>query len=379
MKILFTASSYYPMSDGVQNITAFYAERLAANGHQVIVVTSRYPDMVEEETHNGVLIKRVNMFTKKSIYHGEINEYRELMIKMSSEVDVIVNVCLQTAFTDCILDLVSLFPCKKVLYLHGMAHFHFPNVPTIDMHDIMSWFLNVIRWKSFYNKTFKKLSAYDQIIHLHEKDETYTNCVKYGITQNSIIENGTGMRVDTVPKGDFSDYYICVSNYFHDKNQEFVLRAYYKSNTKKKLIFIGSSETKYYERLIEINNKLQSKKSNMDKKVIFLLNQPRDVTERYINNAFAVLNGSKSEKYPVTICEAIACGIPYISTDVGIVKYLPGGIIVRNTDEMSMKIDYIETDEFDRNYNSEQERKYRDKHQNMDTNYEHFEDILEQC
>ncbi len=377
MRVIITTSTYFPKTDGVQNITAFYAEKLASDGHEVTVVTSRYRGMKKKEEHNGVVIIRVKVFTKKSIYYGDIENYKKLMIDMSSKADVIINVCLQTALTDSILDIVPLFKCKKILYLHGMAHFNFPNVPKIDIHDIMSWVLNNIRWKSFYKKAFNKISSYDQIIHLHKNDKTYSNCLKSGILNNTVIENGVHMRIDISSNISISDYYICVSNYYHDKNQEFVLKAYYNSKTKKKLIFVGSSKTKYYNKLIKINKELQNNGKMKNKEVIFLSNIPRVITEKYISNAFALLNGSKSEKYPVIICEALASGIPYISTDVGITKYIPGGTIVNSINEMVKNIGYIESDGFDRNYNSEQEKNYREKYQNMDKNYKKLLEIMQ--
>ncbi len=54
---------------------------------------------------------------------------------------------------------------------------------------------------------------------------------------------------------------------------------------------------------------------------------PREEIARFLKNAYAFVMTSKSEFYPIAIVEAMASGIPYISTDVGIVKFLPGGMI----------------------------------------------------
>ena len=49
----------------------------------------------------------------------------------------------------------------------------------------------------------------------------------------------------------------------------------------------------------------------------------RSLSKGYVNAA--ILLGSKSEKYPVVISEAIILGKPYISTHAGVVPYLKGG------------------------------------------------------
>lgn len=50
---------------------------------------------------------------------------------------------------------------------------------------------------------------------------------------------------------------------------------------------------------------------------------------------------SKHEMFPVSIIEAMASGIPYISTDVGCIRALPGGFVINSEDEMTKLIDYL--------------------------------------
>lgn len=50
--------------------------------------------------------------------------------------------------------------------------------------------------------------------------------------------------------------------------------------------------------------------------------------------------GSKVEKVPLVLLTSY-CGIPFISTDVGCIRYLPGGISVDNIYEMSYWIDIL--------------------------------------
>ena len=124
--------------------------------------------------------------------------------------------------------------------------------------------------------------------------------------------------------------------------------------------------------LVKINNKLCSMKINSNKSVEFITGQPRLVTESYIKNAYALLSSSKSEKYPVIISEAMANGIPFISTDVGIVKHLPGGVIVKSISEMSQKISDFDSNGFYKKNLGLKGKKYSVQNQNMLNNYSIF-------
>ena len=47
MRILICAFTYWPAVDGVQNVTQYQAEGLAARGHDVTVLTGFLPDKDE--------------------------------------------------------------------------------------------------------------------------------------------------------------------------------------------------------------------------------------------------------------------------------------------------------------------------------------------
>lgn len=139
---------------------------------------------------------------------------------------------------------------------------------------------------------------------------------------------------------DKDKYAICVSNFLPGKNQKFILKAFYKANCQNfGLVLIGSKKTNYYRQLIKLNNKLRKKYGNRDVKI--LTNQSRSITVKMIKSASMYLFASKHEVYPVSIIEAMASGIPYISTDVGCIRALPGGIVIKNMTEMINAINFL--------------------------------------
>ena len=62
---------------------------------------------------------------------------------------------------------------------------------------------------------------------------------------------------------------------------------------------------------------------------------PREDTIALIKNAYASLLTSRSEYFPITLIEGMASGKPYISTDVGVVKHLPGGVVCKTDQELA--------------------------------------------
>lgn len=337
MNFLITTEHYYPKRNGVQNKTQELAEFLAKKNNVVYVITSSVNGSSNYEKLNNVNIYRVDLRTNKSIYFGDKKEYLKIFFSKINDVDVLINVATQNAFTDIILPHLSKFKVVKILYFHGMSHFSFPNVPVVNFRDILSWILNITRWKLYYYMNKNNFNKYSYTIHLHRQDPTYK------LIKNSkskiIIENVIKpVRNNKIISKD--NYYLCVSNYMADKNQEFVLEAFYLSDTKRKLIFVGSYESNYLLKLKILKRKFDKKYSRKD--VIFIVNEPREITLNRFKEAFIFLFGSKSEKYPIVISESMANSLPFISTFNGITQHLKGGVLVKNVKEMSRYINDLE-------------------------------------
>ena len=114
MKVIFTVYTYYPLKDGVQNVTQYQAEGLAKLGHEVIVITAKHENKREYEEFNGVKIYRTDIYTKHAIHRGNKKSYRELVKEQCSEADILINVCTQIVSTDWLLGVLDELECKKV-------------------------------------------------------------------------------------------------------------------------------------------------------------------------------------------------------------------------------------------------------------------------
>lgn len=351
MKILFTVSTYYPKKDGVQNVTSYLAEGLVKLGHDVTVFTSYFDkNLPIEEKHNGVLIKRFNLYTKYGLYFGDKKNYVKCVTEYAEKVDVLVNVCTQNAFTDLLLKNLKSLKCKKILYKHGMFDFRFNKINFSSFRSIINKIWKEVRWYFYYNFNGKYFKCYNNIIELHKKSYGYTYFYnKYNI-QSCVIENAADDDFFREKKTcefikPFEKYIINVSNYGDGKNQKLSIEQFLKSDIDKSigLVLIGSKKNNYYESLCQYINKLR-KKNNLtinEKPIKILYGIDRNLIPLYVSNAYLYLMTSKAEVFPVSLIESMACGVPFISTNVGIAKYLYGGITVSKNDDIHYYIEEL--------------------------------------
>ena len=341
MNILITVSTYYPKKDGVSKVTQYVAEGLAQKGNNVTVITTNQNEKVNLEQHNGVVIRRVNLYTRCGFYFGNKKDYRRIIEDETKKCDVMINVCTQNAFTDVILKNIDSYKCKKVLYMHGMFDFRFHTLDFSSFSSIINKFWKEVRWFVYYFFNGKYFKKYDIVTQLHEKD--YANIFfekKYRI-KSSIIENAADDEFFCVKekkgfKKPFDRYIIYVANYDDRKNQKLVIDEFFKSKIDKEigLVLIGSCKNNYYNMLQKrICTLRQIYKLRNDEKPILLLHDvERKFVSQYVSKAILYVMTSKWEAYPISIVESMACGIPFISTDVGVVKYFIGGIVCNKND-----------------------------------------------
>ncbi|HFI0791444.1 TPA: glycosyltransferase family 4 protein [Streptococcus suis] len=348
MKILITVKTYYPYRDGVQSVTQYLAEGLIKQGHTVTVLTSTHKNSQNETIYNGVRIVRFNLQIKHGLYFGDIQYYKKYVKDCASKHDVIVNVCTQNPFTDLLLPILNELQLKKVLYLHGM--YELEQELKSQSKNLKSFFhkwWNLFRWGILYFYHKKEFKSYDNVIQLHHSDYAVHFFKKYYDLDSEIIENAADEMFFLENESVFPNekYFLCVSNYFENKNQKMILESFYKCSFSKEigLVFIGSFTTKYYQDLIDFNENLQSQYG--ERNVKFLVGIEREILPKYYCNSLGLVLGSKKEKFPVVIVEAMAAGIPFISTDVGCVKHLPGGIVVKQGLDMTCAMEKLVYDQ----------------------------------
>ena len=342
MNIIITVNKFNPNFDGVQFVTHYLAKGLVELGHHVIVITSSFTRIPaeKEEVIDGIVVYRLPIQTKHTFHLGNKKEYQSIIVNKCKDTDCLINVGTQSPFTDWLFPVLDKIQCKKILYLHSIWDFkwHLDNFSSLK--SFSGKILANFRWRLYYFKNKKSFLKYNKVTQLHEKD--YSNTFfqkKYGIN-SVIIENAADSMFFTEKKVNISlpykRYGICVANFIERKNQWLAIDSFLKSNIDPTIVmvFIGSKKTKYLEQLQKKTIKLRKKlglKQDL-KRIDFLFGIPRETVSEYVKGASFYLLTSKWEAYPISLIESMAAGVPFISTDVGIVKYLGTGIVSSKKD-----------------------------------------------
>ena len=375
MKVLFCTFSYYPNKDGVQFVTQYQAEGLAKLGHEVTVITNNFSNNKEKnKIYNGVKIIRIDAYTDNMMDFGNKNEYQKLVIEQSKINDIIICVCPETWPTDWAIPIQENIKCKKVILLHGMYEFDLSNV-RLAPYSIIKKIIGNIRWGFFYKKNIKNIRKFDGFIHLHEKDYSYKYYLKKKTDNNYVLYNAVedNLFLDNVPK---ENIIINVGTYCKNKNQLQCLEVFYQSNLKNyKLVLIGKPRNKYYEKIMERKKQLDRKYGFHEVEIMSDIS--RDETVKWIKKAKIYLLTSFSEKFPVSLLEGMSVKCPFVSTDVGIVKYLPGGIVGKNQKQLIEGLNFFVNENNYQQY-SQEAYAFATKNCRMDVQVKKLENIIKE-
>ena len=354
MNILITVHTYYPKRDGVQFVTKYLAEGLAQKGHKVQIITYDYNGKIKpsQEVHNGVNILRWNAYTSHTYHYGDKTGYQQYILDHQSEYDVMVNVGTQTALTDWLYPIFDKIKIPKLLYIHSIWDFHIYDSDRRSIGSFLAKLWANIRWGIYYKTKGNIFRQYDIVTQLHEHDWTYAFFKdRYGI-ESRVIENAADdiffeRQIDDSKSE--SRYIINVANYNERKNQKECLTLFYESDVPDdwKMVLVGSEKNGYYNDLVTLNNQMRQLYGLKDgqKEVSLLCAIERSKVCELVKNASLYLMTSTWEAFPISLTESMAAGVPFISSDVGIVKWLPGGITASSHTDLLSQLNRFGTDE----------------------------------
>lgn len=350
MKILFISESYYPLISGVPVVVKYLAEGLA-HTHNVSIATSVQAgsSLTRKENLNGVEINRFVLYYDifKRV-RGEINAYRSFVL--NSDYDIIIDECAQTCTTDALLPVLNQIKSHFVLHAHGLSGL---SVKPVEIKaDFKHTIGNTYYWilmKYYYGFRFKRAARHiNASISLSKVDSGYSYLCKL-IHNNYVLGNAAEdifFEPSTIPNpiNLKEPYVVSIANYCVVKNQINLLRQFFKCKQKTiALVLIGSQKNDYYYQLLEEKSKLE--KIYGQRNILILDGIDRKYFPRILDDAKAYLVSSLHEEYSISIIEAMARETPYISTNVGNVSQLPGGVVCNMIEDFPEIIDRIVADD----------------------------------
>jgi glycosyltransferase involved in cell wall biosynthesis len=215
-------------------------------------------------------------------------------------------------------------PAKKVVTFHG-GHIHY------ILPNIFPWHDNIY-WKLSYRATIRR---YDRIITVAEGEKKHyvdrlgapqqKFCVTYLAADERyrIIEDRSQLEQVRARLGLPPLFILYVGMIHPRKNLERLLRAYKRAcdyaHTAHKLVIVGHKDSAYFSRVNTLRKQL-----DLVDDVMFLGRVPWDILPAVYNLADLFILPSLYEGFGIVILEAMACGVPVITSDIPDIREVVG-------------------------------------------------------
>jgi len=323
VKILFVLEYYYPNIGGVEMLFKTLAESLVKKGNDVQVITMRFkPDLQKEETINGVKVKRLNFrnrvaFALFSVFY---------VIKEAKSCDLIQTTSSSGGFPAVIAGKLS---NKKVVItfheLWGNLWFSLPRMNTFS------------RWFNYLAEQIIARLPYHRIIPV--SDFTRKCLIEAKIPSEKLIRIYNGLD------------YTAFTNYKVDLPANFTFTFFGRPGVSKGLDILFPAAKKFLSENSDSRLKLiiptipaksynyvtrQIKKLAIDSQTIILSNLTKGELYDQLCSSSCVVIPSYSEGFCFAATEAIALGVPVISSDKGALKETVSG---KNIKLLSLEVD----------------------------------------
>lgn len=336
MKILVTSFAFPPETGGVPEIARTQAAALARRGHEVAVATAYHPARTPEHWPPNVTVREFKVEGWRNApggCQGDVAAYQRFIA--SYDGDIVLCNCWQNWAADLAIEVFPGISARKVMVTQGFdAHAWRP-------HSHFAWGIGQwMREQPYVWRLPGMMKTFDHQILLSQRRDGgrfFDHWLARLLFPKrvSIIPNGVHVEDLRNARTDFRQVYgidskyllLDVANYCDRKNQLATLRDFMRANRQDAtLVFIGGEFNDYsngMKRLYEADRARYPQA-----RVVFLEKVPRAMINAAYRAADVFILSAKLETQPLAILDAMASGVPFISTNTGCVSEFPGGWVV---------------------------------------------------
>lgn len=325
-RILIFSSSYLPVLGGVQTAAHNVAKQLVARGHEVRVVTNRYPiALAAHETIDGVRIDRLIMLKPRL---DQLRRGRPDLLLASLWFAPQTHLRLMNLFKKFQPEVVNVhFPDHQIEAVNKLRNrFNFRLVVSLHGHDVER-FANGNQNGSLTRslRLRRLLQTADAVTAVSQDLLNKANQLEPTIFRKSrVIQNGVDSDLFKEPTlfRHSKPYIVALGRLTFNKGFDLLIEAFARCqiNDRPDLIIAGAGEDQ--SALVD-----QVKRLGLQDAVHFCGHVPREQVPGLLKGSLGVVVPSRSESFGIVALEALAAGRPLLASKTGGLAELANDLI----------------------------------------------------
>lgn len=332
MRILLTAHRFWTHVGGTEIAVESLARRYAAKGHEVTVATSAEEGSPPEEERQGYAIERFEM-RHVAGFRIPPPEYRELVLSRSHDV---VHMHGQRIWSsDFLFPYLHRAQAPIVFTAHGFAQWHRKRVPVVDA--------------TYYHVVLPRALRHTSAIVALTKQER-EDLVRFGVDDDRIVDIPDGYEpreFAALPSGfrarsGFSEderLLLYAGGFYANKRVDRLVEA--AAGLDATLVVLGTDAD-------DARPKIEALARAKGARLRVLGRVPREDVLRAYRECDVFVLGSDFEGFGLVLLEAMAAGLPFVSTPCGAAVELAahgGGVVAADAPGMRAAIAALLEDE----------------------------------